>query len=90
MNDGFSVAAELSDPFVFKGSRAPGAKFGVFRLQETGNEFGVGSVAFIASELLMTEGFDLSGIDQKERVDLELVKSFGDVYPVVPGLLEAG
>ena len=90
LNDGFGVAAQFGNPIVLGASGFPGSEFRVFGLEESGDEFGICGVAFIATKLLLAEGFNLPGVDEKEAVDLMLVKSIGDFKSVVPGLLETG
>lgn len=90
LSEGVGVAAEFGNALLFRAFGLPWAEFGVFGLEEAGDEFGVCGVAFIAAEFLFSEGFDLLWVDEVEAENGEGVESLGDVISVVAGLLETG
>ena len=62
----------------------------MFRSNKFGNEAGIGTVALVATKLLVSVCFDLARIDQVQGVQIEIVKGFRSGFGVVPGLLKAG
>jgi hypothetical protein len=62
----------------------------VLGFEETGDELGVGGVAYVAPEFLHTEGFDALGIDQIDGGAGHLMEALGNGVAVVAGLLKAG
>ena len=60
----------------------------MFGLDEAGDEFGIGGVAFVAAEFLHSEGFDAIRIDLVDAGGLCVIERLGDGIAVVAGLFE--
>lgn len=64
LRDAIGIATQFFDLAVFVATGAPGTKACLLGLEELGNEFGVGGIAFVAPEFLVSVGFDLPWIDK--------------------------